>query len=644
MSGPRTFIQDKWNSAFDYSTEAFDTALKAIDDISQFVAELEVINAGVILPRLCNLPPFTVPTEQNEDAPSKNLSAGTQITSNYGDMAAVDDDKVADPDHPLADTRVVSGRVDAVAYRSVDLPTFDAILGDLNNVPANPDAPVIDDLPEIPVFDDIVMPERPLIDPDQYSFSGVRPDAPQISDLIHPFNYVEEQYQWSYKDTIDQVVTEWLGDPESYFALPQNLEKAIFERDASRVEHERRRSLENLMSEYSARGFQIPDGQLAYAHANLERETFNTLSERSRDIALEQAKLAMENTREAFGLAIQYEQLLVQQDTSTKQRLLDAQMFASNFSVSVARLYVDLYNSEVQAYLADLEVYKGLLDAERLKLEIYKTDLEAASLQVQINQQLLDLYTATLDAYIKQVDLYTAQVAANNLILEQNKLIIEQFSAQVMAYSEQVDAAGKTLDVNSKEINLQVEKELAKDALAEGTVKRIAAYSAKEGNIQQQVATQVAKFEATLKEFASVNHNILQRIEADMALTQKEAAAITSQTQRNTYLLERKDTELKYDLGYKTLDADSQIRLATLDVQQTKYNLDHAISQYELALKALTSVGEISQGVASASLSAVNASAGMRSDDSFSARSTQSWSGTLSDDTSKQAFPIIQPS
>lgn len=642
MAGIRSFIQSKYTDAYDYSTTAFDTALIAIEDIQKFVADLEVINAGVILPRLCNLPPFTVPTEQNEDAPSKNLSAGTQITSNYGDMAVVDDDQAGTPDHPLVDTRVVSGRVDAVPYRIVTLPTFNAILDDLNNVPANPDAPDIGNLPDVPTFDDVAIPTRPEIIIDQFEFDGVRPTAPDIASLIHPFSYVEDEYQWSYKDTIDRVVQEWLGDPESYFALPQNLEKAIFERDASRVEHERRRSLENLASEYSARGFELADGQLAYAQANLERETFNTLSERSRDIALEQAKLAMENTRAAFGYAIQYEQLLVQQDTTTKQRLLEAQMFASTFSVQVAKIYVDIYNAEVTAYLADLEVYRGLLAAEMLKLEIYKTDLEAASLQVQINQQLLDLYTATLDAYIKQVDLYKAQVSANNLILEQNKLIIEQFTAQVMAYSEQVDAAGKTLDVNTQEINLQVQKESAKDTLAEGTVKRIGAYSAKEGNIQQQVATQVAKFEATLREFASVNHNILQRIEADGALIQKEATAITSQTQRNGYLLARKDTELKYDLGYKTLDADSQIRIATLEVQQTKYNLDHAIAQYELALKALTSVGEIAQGVASASLSAVSASAGMTSGDRFSANSSQSWA--FGDNANKHTFPIIQPS
>ena len=642
MAGPRQFIQEKWSSAFSYSEVAFDTALTAINDIQKFVADLDVINAGTILPRLCNLAPFTVQTEQNEDAPSKNLSAGTQITSNYGSMAAVDDNQIADIDHPLVDTRVVSGRVDAVAYRSVTLPTFDAILGDLANVPKNPDAPDIGTLPDVPTFDDVTIPTRPEISIDQFEFDGVRPTAPDIASLIHPFSYVEDKYQWSYKETIDQVVQEWLGDPKSYFALPENLEKAIFERDASRIEHERRRSLENLNSEYSARGFELPDGQLAYAHANLERETFNTLSERSRDIAMEQAKLAMENTRAAFGYAIQYEQLLVQEDTSTKQRLLEAQMFASTFSVQVAKLFVDNYNAEVQAYLADLQVYSGLLAAEMLKLEIYKTDLEAASLQVQINQQLLDLYTATLDAYIKQVDLYKAQVSANNLILEQNKLVIEQFTAQVMAYSEQVDAAGKTLDVNTREINLQVEKESAKDTLAEGTVKRIAAYNGKQENIKQQVATQVAKFEATLKEFASVNHNILQRIEADGMLTAKEASAITSQTQRNSYLLARKDTELKYDLGYKTLDSDSQIRLSSLDVQQTKYNLDHAIAQYELALKALTSVGEIAQGVASASLSAVSASAGMSSGDSFSASSSQNWA--FGDTTGKQAFPIIQPS
>ena len=642
MAGARELVNQRYKEAFAYADEAFNTAITSIKGIEQFVADMKAINAGIVLPRLCSVGPITVPGTQTDEAPGTGESAGTQDTQTHGALSAVDDDQVGDVSHPLPDVHNVGGRVDGVAFRYVTLPTFDAILKELENLPPNPDAPDISDLPDVPTFDPVVMPERPEIDLN-IDFEGVRPTPPKIGDLIHPFSYVEEEYQWSFRDTIDQVVKEWLGDPESWFTLPQNYERAIFERDRSRTERERRAALENLMSEYSARGFSLPDGQLAFQHANLERETFNELSERSREIAFEQAKMALENARHAFGLAIQYETLLVQQDNDAKNRVLDAAKFAATYSVQVAELYVSLYNSEVEAYLADVRVYEALLKAEQIRLEIYKTDLEAASLQVQINQQQLDLYTATLDAYIKQVDLYKAQIEANNLLLEQNKMKIEEFAAQVAAYSEQVDAAGKTLAVNVDEINLQVQKEAAKSSLAEDTVKRISAYNAKEDNIKSQVATQVAKFEATLREFAAVNHNILQAIEADQAEITKQAAAVTSQVQRNQYLLSEVELEERYNLEYSKLDSDNQIRVAELDIEQAKYNLEYAIKQYDLALEALKAVGDISSSLAASSMSAVSASASMSSRDGFSASSSQTWSMT-GDETNKQAFPIIQPS
>ena len=642
MSGPRQFIQDKWKDSQDFATEAFDKAMKAIDDISEFVAEMEAINVKIGLPSFANQPPIQVDDEELESSPSTTSNLPLIDINSYGSMGAVTANAYGDVNNPLPDTTLVSGRVQGVPFRSIVIPDFTAIMEELDDIPDNPDAPTIGVIPDVPTFAPIDFPIPPILDLDQI-FNGVRPeDIPPLTSLIHPFNYVEEEYQWSYKDTIDKVVEEWLGTPESWFTLPQQYEQAIFERDKNRAYVEKENAINNALIQYSQRGFSIPDGQLSYVMTNLERELNNTLSDRSREIAFEQAKLALDNARQAFGLAVQYEQLLVSQDNSSKDRILDASKFASEFSLGVAKVYIDWYNAQVALYLADIQVYTGLLQAEMIKLEVYKTELEAISLQVRINQQTLDLYIATIDSYLKQVELYTAQIQANSLILEQNKLRIEQFTEEVQAWVAQIEGASKTLSTNVQEINLQTQKENSISSLAEDSVKRITAYKTDETYTQDKVSTQTGLTEGTLKEFTSKNVNIIKTIETDLAYVQQQAAAITSQVQRNTYLLNKTDIQNKYQLAYDELESQNILETSKIDLAQAKYNLDFALEQYKLALGALEAQGDLSAKVAAAALSSYNASAGMGSNDSFGASSTQSWS--FGDANNSQAFPIIQPS
>lgn len=642
MAGPRTFIQEKWNDSYAYADDAFKVALQAIDDISNFIVELKAINVDTGLPYFGNMNPIDMSDEELESAPLKDPNLALQNITARGTMDDVGSNSYGDINHPLPDTDTVSARVQGVPYRGVIIPNFDAVMQELTDIPPNPDAPDIGDIPDVPTFDPIEFPIPPVLDLDQV-FEGIRPeDIPPINELIHPFNYVEDAYEWSYKDTIDRVVEEWLGSPEDWYTIPTQYEQAIFERDKSRAYVEKEQAIKNQMIEYSQRGFSIPDGQLGYILSNLERELNNTLSNRSKEIAFEQAKLALDNAKQAFTLAIQYEQLLVQQDNEAKNRILDASKFASEFSLSVTKVYIDWYNAQVALYLADIQVYTGLLEAEKIKLDVYKTELEAVSLQVQINQQVIDLYMAEIDAYLKQVELYTAQIQANSLILEQNKLKIEQFSEEVAAWIAQIDGAAKTLDVNVQEINQQIQKELSISSLAEDSVKRINAYKTDESYTQDKVTSQVSLMEGSIKEFEGKNTNILKTIEADMAKVQQEAAAITSQVQRNSYILNKEDTENKYRLAYNELESKNTLETARIDLEQAKYNLDFALEEYKLALSALESTGKIAADVASSALSAVNAQASMQSSDQFSASSSQGWN--FGADNSLSKFPIIQPS
>lgn len=94
--------------------------------------------------------------------------------------------------------------------------------------------------------------------------------------------------------------------------LNANIEAQIWERDRSRVLREAARSVDEATATWAARGYPMPPGALLDQVNRIDQDTRDKTAQASRDVAIKQAEIELENTRFAVGKAIEMRTAAIQ--------------------------------------------------------------------------------------------------------------------------------------------------------------------------------------------------------------------------------------------------------------------------------------------------------------------------------------------
>ena len=99
-----------------------------------------------------------------------------------------------------------------------------------------------------------------------------------------------------------ETVSDWLDNAikNGGTGLPIAIEAAIWDRDRSRHDAQALRGEHEVISTWANRGFPLPPGVTARQVRRVQQENVDNLQQRSREIAIEQAKLELENIRFAI--------------------------------------------------------------------------------------------------------------------------------------------------------------------------------------------------------------------------------------------------------------------------------------------------------------------------------------------------------
>ena len=180
---------------------------------------------------------------------------------------------------------------------------------------------------------------------------------------------------------------QWICDAISVggTGIPAPVEAQIWDRDRERVLQEASRVEDELLSGWSAKGYPLPPGALVYAAYRVNADAQNKISQQSRDVAIKQIEIEIENIRFAVQQALNLRIGAVQAASAYINALARAADVGVQFSQQAVNAQAELINAATNFYRARIaiEEIKYNVAAKNAELELHaqKADVDAFMLR-----------------------------------------------------------------------------------------------------------------------------------------------------------------------------------------------------------------------------------------------------------------------
>lgn len=385
---------------------------------------------------------------------------------------------------------------------------------------AIPDAPTVT-LPAVPTIGDLVLPEAPSI-----SLPSLTAIAP-INTLTAPtdrFNYAEAVYTSALKDPL---IAKLLSDlANGGYGIDPVDETRLWDRARDREFGLMSQASEDIQAQMEATSFPVPQGAFFTALRRAQNETQAKLSAINRDIAIKRAELYVDNRRFTIEQVRSLEQIQQQFFNAVQGRALDAARAQVELGIAVFDAAVRNFNAQLDAYKTEASVFRDKIQAALATLELYKGQLQGATLRLEADRTRVALYEAQLTGVNSVIQVFRSRMEAARLAAEIQAQKLEGYRTQVQAYSALVQ---------SEEIKFR-----AYDSAIQGEGTKIELYKSQIGAYAQQVDAEKAKGELTIQ-----NSNQLvrayevaansYRLQLDSLLKQVEGESEIDKLKINSY-------------------------------------------------------------------------------------------------------------
>jgi hypothetical protein len=227
--------------------------------------------------------------------------------------------------------------------------------------------------------------------PAAYAITALEPSVPEVENSTLTFDAQRDKivamltdelegffvkYYPLASDAFDEA-TNWLVNSITLggTGIDPSVEAQIWQRDRDRVVSEGLRAEAQTLSEFSGRGFSIPPGAAAARLATIKTGQMENLQASSRDAAIKQADMAVENLRFAVDNAIKSRMSAMQAAAD----YIRALMSGTDTAARVASI-----NSDAKARMmgATSDLYRARLARDELAMKIPLSNQDAA-LKVQ---------------------------------------------------------------------------------------------------------------------------------------------------------------------------------------------------------------------------------------------------------------------
>lgn len=470
----------------------------------------------------------------------------------------------------------------------------------------------------VPVAPDYVLPAVPTMA--QLNLPAV-PDVTLPQMAIDRPVWVDPPFQqdWHFDPTpytrvlVDELVGTLKPMIVGSDALPAYIEQAIWEKGRSRIELEANRAVDQAASEFAARGFTEPQGQLSGRVLELRQGGQTAMAETTRDVMIKRFELAFEQQRFAITTGAALEGTLSTIHFEEQRYLLEAAKAQMDTALAVVNMRVSVFNAQMQGYQTDAQVFRDRIQAELSKVELYRAQLQGVQVLGELNTQQVQLYSAQLNGVRTMAEFYQTQVQTVKVQADINMQSIERYKAQLQAYGQRWEAyvaewRGYSAGVEGESKRVDIYK-----AMVDANAKRVDAW-ATSGNFQiemermgqQTFATKTAAWSAKLEQLRAALQAEQARLEAVATSVRANVDLYQAQSQVEVAASAAADRTFELGLRRAQADVDTQLKQADQAITQAQFLLSQSVEIQKAK-------AQISSQLAASTMSAVNYGASVSS-------------------------------
>lgn len=467
-------------------------------------------------------------------------------------------------------------------------------------------------LPDDPTLEDITLPSVPTLNLPTFTATLPGFDLTAPSDT---FDYTYEAYAAQLPGLITKVQEMLAGGT----GLPDEIWNSLWARARERGDMDAARAIEEATEEWSARGFSLPNGVLDKKIATARQQNQNASSELSREIAIKQADMEVENIRFAVTQGIALESLYAQIHQQAQQLKYEAARYVLEAAVAIFNAQIAYQNAQLQAYVTEAQVYRTRIEAELANVELYKAQLDGQRIVGEINQQAVNLYNAKLQGLLTHIEVYKGQLEGVRTLVDVNKNEIEAFRAGVDAFTAQVQAHAAEIQTYTAKWQGEQIKAQVYGTEVQAFAQRVQAYktandstiAAKDLEIRNN-GYLLDKFKAQIQRYSADVDAEAKRIAAGVDVYNGKATLYSAELNAEQARVIADSRQFELALEEAKTDAELELKEAQINIEQLLRILQMEMEQQKTLLS-------VQAQIAAATMSAMNLSAVAQESESNSA-------------------------
>lgn len=309
------------------------------------------------------------------------------------------------------------------------------------------------------------------------------------------------------------------------------VENAIYERARVKNAADARRVRDATIKDAAAMGFTMPTGAMAAAIQNARQAGADNNATAAREIVVMQAEMEQKNLQFAVTTSAGLRTALLNASLSYHQNLISINGQALDYAKTVLSSIIEVYNTAVKAYGVKLDAYRAEAAVFETKLksamagvELYRQEIAALEALANVDKSKVDVYRARIESLTALSNVYKAQIDAVQGRVGLEKLKLDVFQTQVQSYSSLVQAKNAEWQGYSAAMEGQTAKVKIYSSQVDAFNSQINGYKAQIEAKSEIVRSQAATNQARAAQYSALmsGYQTVVQARGDKARTQLE--------------------------------------------------------------------------------------------------------------------------
>lgn len=312
-------------------------------------------------------------------------------------------------------------------------------------------------MPTMSELRDLVIPTAPTML--SIAFEGTLPETMQAPPDVS-FNFVETTFSSALCTAAENKLLELIQNLRTT-GLSEAVQAQLWAVRRERITSASTGAINDITRISARNGWDVAQGdEIEAIYAAIESATAEAMAE-SRDIANTQANLEQQNYQFAIQQTLGHINNWMILHNNVQQRAFETAKYAVQAVIDLYGIYATYYNSSVALYQAQAVVFEKKMQAELTKVELFKALLDGQRLISDLNSQEIEQYKAQIEAVSTIFDLYKAELEGVKTQIEGDGLKVQMFEAAVRAFAEEINAKkleydGYTAELGGEEIKAKI--------------------------------------------------------------------------------------------------------------------------------------------------------------------------------------------